>query len=99
MSTITTNDGTAFADNDGGEGILELSSRAENGVDVALLWRQRDNTAIVLVADHRTGEEFVLDVHESDNPLDVFHHPYAYAAQRGIDCGWPAEAQGLRSAA
>jgi hypothetical protein len=31
------------------------------------------------VADGRTGEAFELAAHR-ENPLDVFYHPYAYAA-------------------
>lgn len=63
----------------------ELSSRSGDGVDVALLWQRCDNTAFVAVSDHRTGEKFVLDVQENDNALDMFHHPYAYAAHRRIE--------------
>jgi len=79
--------------------IAELSSRSGNGIDVALLWRRCDNTVTVVVVDSRNGDAFLLDVHESDNALDVYHHPYAYAAQRGIDHGWPALGQGLGIAA
>jgi hypothetical protein len=70
---------------DFGEKVCELDSRSGNGVDVALLWEQRDNRAIVAVVDHESGEAFVLDVHENDDAIDMFHHPYAYAAHRGID--------------
>jgi hypothetical protein len=62
--------------------VSELTSRFDGGVDVSLLWRRSENTAIVAVADHRTGEAFVLDVHGDDDALDMFHHPYAYAALR-----------------
>ena len=48
------------------------------------------------VVDHRNREAFLLDVHESDNALDMFHHPYAYAAHRPIDPGWPADGQDFR---
>jgi hypothetical protein len=99
MSTIPTKDGTEVSGKDFGEGIFELSSRSENGVDVALLWQQWDNTAIVVLVDHRNGEAFLLDVGENDNALDIFHHPYAYAAHRGIDHWWPAHDQGFRIAA
>jgi hypothetical protein len=67
---------------DFGTGLCELDSRSGNGVDVALLWHQRDNTAVVAVVDHQSGEAFALDVHQNDNALDMFHHPYAYAAMR-----------------
>jgi hypothetical protein len=32
--------------------IAELSSRSGDGIDVALLWQQRDNTANAVVVDH-----------------------------------------------
>jgi hypothetical protein len=99
MSAITTKDGTEVFEKDFGEGISELSSRSENGVDVALLWRQGDNTAIVVVVDHHTGEAFLLDVHKNDNALDIFHHPYAYTAHRRIDQGWPTHGEDFRIAA
>lgn len=67
------------------EGICELSSRSANGIDVALLWQHSDNTAVVVFVDRRSGENLVLDVHEDDNALDIFNHPYAYAAHRRID--------------
>jgi hypothetical protein len=92
MSTIAT-------DKDFGEGVSELSARSENGLDVALLWRQSDNTATVVVVDHRTRASFAVDVHESDSALDIFHHPYAYAAQRRINQAWPADRQDIRVAA
>jgi hypothetical protein len=67
------------------EGISELDSRSGNGIEVALLWQHRDNTAVVVVVDQRSGESLVLDVGEDDNALDIFNHPYAYAAHRHID--------------
>jgi hypothetical protein len=65
--------------------ISELIFRSDNGVDVALLWKRNGNTAIVVVVDHVAGESFLLHVHEGDNPLDMFHHPYAYVSHRDID--------------
>jgi hypothetical protein len=88
MSTITAKNGIEPFAPDLGEGISELSSRSADGIDVALLWRQRDDTAVIVVVDHRNGEELALDVHESDNALDIFDHPYAYAATRSF--GEPA---------
>src|SRR5690349_3639814 len=63
--------------------ICELASRASNGIEVALLWNRRADELRVCVSDTRTGAYFELAA-ESDNALDVFHHPYAYAASRGI---------------
>ena len=31
------------------------------------------------------SDAFVIDVRESDNALDIFHHPYAHATWRGIE--------------
>ena len=82
MSTVTTLERSAVSAENFGSDISELSSRSENGIDVALLWRRCDNSAIVVVVDRNTGEAFFLDVDEKDNALDMFHHPYAYAAYR-----------------
>jgi len=37
----------------------------------------------VSVSDLRTGAYFELDA-EPEKPMDVFHHPYAYAAFHGV---------------
>jgi hypothetical protein len=37
------------------------------------------------VAEEGTGARFQIDVRHGERALDVFHHPYAYAAWRGID--------------
>jgi hypothetical protein len=63
--------------------ICELASRASNGIEVALLWNRRSDEMRVCVTDAHTGVYFELAA-ERNNALDVFHHPYAYAAARGI---------------
>jgi hypothetical protein len=60
--------------------VRELDSRAADGIEVRLLWRPHDNRAMVAVADAKTGEAFTIDVAPHERALDVFHHPYAYAA-------------------
>ncbi len=64
--------------------IRELDQRTNDGIDVRLLWNQRDGTLTVAVLDTRKRERFCIDVRRGDRPADVFHHPYAYAAHRGI---------------
>ena len=59
----------------------ELDHRTSDRIEVRLLWRQRDNRVIVAVADGKTGERFTVDVREGENALDVFHHPFAHAAE------------------
>ena len=65
--------------------ICELASRASNGIEVALLWNRRSDELRVCVTDAHTGVYFELAA-ERDNALDVFHHPYSYAAFRGVAC-------------
>jgi hypothetical protein len=57
----------------------ELDSRSVDGIEVTLLWRKRTNNLSVAVNDTRTGEAFTLPA-APHNALDVFHHPFAYAA-------------------
>ncbi len=59
----------------------ELDRRTGDGIEVRLLWSQHDGHVTVAVTDTRTGEMFELPVREGDRALDVFHHPYAYAAR------------------
>ncbi len=60
--------------------ILELDQRTNDGIAVALLWDRTDDRLFVTVDDARTGDSFVVHVGEDEDALDVFHHPYAYAA-------------------
>ena len=63
--------------------ICELDSRMSGGLEVTLLWNRRSNELTVCVRDSHSGGYFELQA-KHDNALDVFHHPYAYAAARGI---------------
>ena len=63
----------------------ELDERSHDRIDVRLLWRERDNAVLVSVADGKTGARFEIEVGEGERPLDVFLHPYAYAAWRGVE--------------
>ena len=60
----------------------ELAYRSSNGIDVFLLWCPADDSLAVVVIDE-TADSFELSV-TSDHALDVFDHPYAHAAFRGI---------------
>jgi len=65
----------------------ELDTRVSDGIRVRLLWHSDDGHVSVAVEDTKTGELFDLPVGDDDRPLDVFHHPYAYAARRRRDIG------------
>jgi hypothetical protein len=62
-----------------------LASRKNTGIRVALLWAAETNTAAVLVRDVSTNDQFELLVEPDTSPIDVYQHPYAYAAWRGIN--------------
>jgi hypothetical protein len=62
-----------------------LASRKNAGIRVTLLWAADTNSVAVLVCDDSTKEQFELVVEPGANPLDVYEHPYAYAAWRGIE--------------
>jgi hypothetical protein len=62
----------------------ELDHRVHDRIDVRLLWRARDDRAIVVVADEKTGERFSVEVRDDERALDVFRHPFAYAAWHGV---------------
>jgi hypothetical protein len=61
----------------------ELAHRARDGVEVVLFWHQLSNELTVSVSDRRSGAYFELAA-APDSALDVFDHPYAYAAFRGL---------------
>jgi hypothetical protein len=73
----------------------ELAHRAADGVEVALLWYPGSDVTSVQVVDAKAGEAFELVLGHGDRPLDVFHHPYAYAALRGLDVGQQTRAPEL----
>ena len=61
----------------------ELAHRENDGIAVTLLWDSDSDRLIVTVRDWRTGEALDLGA-EARNAMDVFNHPYAYAAARGV---------------
>ena len=63
----------------------ELNYRTADGVEVTLLWHASRNFLSVVVSDARIGEIFELVLDELDDAMDMFHHPYAYAAHRGLE--------------
>ena len=61
----------------------ELDFRSNDGLEVALHWQPETNRISVSVFDAKTGDDFDLDV-DPVEAMDAFHHPYAYAASRGV---------------
>ena len=59
--------------------IRELDHRANDRIDVKLLWSARTNRVWIDVHDGRGGPSFELDIDPGD-ALEAFRHPYAYAS-------------------
>ncbi len=64
----------------------ELAVRESDGVTVTLYWTPGTDIIAIEVVDSGSGTGFEL-VLAGEPPLDVFYHPYAYAAARGLDVG------------
>jgi hypothetical protein len=62
----------------------ELDHRNSDGTSVTLLWRPSDDRLLVSVIDRKLDESFEVEVQPGERALDVFHHPYAYAAWHGV---------------
>jgi hypothetical protein len=67
------------------DALRELDHRCNDGIDVRLLWRQHDDRVVVAVDDAKTGSHFSIEVPVRGDAMDVFQHPFAYAAWHGID--------------
>ena len=63
--------------------IRELASRSTNGIDVFLIWYPADDSLAVVVIDE-SADSFELVV-TAQEAIDVFEHPYAYVAFRGLE--------------
>jgi hypothetical protein len=63
----------------------ELNSRVNDGIHVRLLWSEREGCLAVAVTDTRTAGAFCIEVRDGENALEVFNHPFAYAAWHGVD--------------
>lgn len=69
--------------------IRELDTRVNDGIHVRLLWCERDRQVSVAVTDTKTGEAFSIEIRDGERAMDVFHHPYAFAAWHGIKVSAP----------
>jgi hypothetical protein len=60
----------------------ELAHRADDGMNVKLLWSRTDKRLAVEVSDFRSCRRFRLEA-PPDRALDVFYHPFAYTSSLG----------------
>lgn len=63
----------------------ELASRESNGIHVSLMWNRAGNDLKVSVYDAAEDCAFELPIGDAA-PLDVYYHPFAYAAFQGVSC-------------
>ena len=61
--------------------MTELAHRRNQDVDVALLWDSDRDELFVVVEDIQIGDRFTVTA-PRERALDVFRHPFAYAAAR-----------------
>ena len=62
----------------------ELDYRFGNGLQVQLWWDSKTSCIWVSVRDARTESQFLIEVRDGERPLDVFHHPFAYAPRQRL---------------
>lgn len=62
----------------------ELDARIANGLHVQLWWDPETSCVWVSVRDARTANQFLIEVRDGQRPLDVFHHPFAYAPRQQL---------------
>ena len=79
--------------------IRELDTRLNDGLQVRLLWCAHDGRLWVAVLDTKAGDAFRVEVRDGERPLDVFHHPYAYAALHGVSTLTPSTGDAVGSIA
>ena len=60
----------------------ELAHPITDGIEVTLQWHPDADRTTVHVLDAKNDEAFEIEVRAGERALDVFHHPYAYAAVR-----------------
>jgi hypothetical protein len=58
----------------------ELDHRRIDGIEVTMFWESSTDRVTVAVNDLKGGEAFEILVLPGEKAMDVFHHPFAYAA-------------------
>jgi hypothetical protein len=58
----------------------ELDHRRIDGIEVTMFWESSTDRVTVAVNDLKGGEAFEILVLPGEKAMDVFHHPFSYAA-------------------
>jgi hypothetical protein len=83
VRSITNGGATMASSNISPRPYRELAYRVNDGLEVILFWQKPTDELTVTVSDERNGAYFELPT-APDQALDVFNHPYAHAAFRGL---------------
>ena len=59
--------------------VQELATRTGDGLHIRLLWSANERRVWVSVIDLKRDQTMSVPVSTTQSPLDVFHHPFAYA--------------------
>ena len=65
--------------------LVDLASRRDGGIEVALIWNRTDSSLVVFAHDDRTDEDVAIPV-SADEAAEVYRHPFAYA-HRSLEAG------------
>jgi hypothetical protein len=65
-------------------GRQELAHRTGDGIEVTLFWCSVDDSLAVQVVDQYSEDVFEVAVSQ-DRAVFAYNHPYAYAAEQGLD--------------
>jgi len=60
--------------------IVDLADRHTSDLDIELMWARRSNRLWVVVKHRASGRTARIDA-SARNALDVFNHPFGYAAR------------------
>jgi hypothetical protein len=72
----------------------ELCTRTADRIEITLLWVPETDGLRISVVDERLNRAFEIPV-DAGSAMRAFHHPYAYAAERGLierECRAPGDA-------
>lgn len=68
--------------------LVDLATRKNGGIEVALIWNREDQTLVVFAHDRHTDEEVAIPV-TGDEATEVYRHPFAYAHRSLLTHGSP----------
>jgi len=63
-----------------GEDYIDLATRFEGPINVALFWDRTKGDLVVVAQDRLTGEDVRIPV-DADRAAEVYRHPFAHASE------------------